>query len=257
MKKTLALLSIVALLNFFTPSFVFATSAPTIEASGQSSLTSPVGRISSPITLTYNFAPVGANNMLFVTWGDCANDSSITSATATWNGGAMTRVTGSNGRTAGFYIVGATTGSHDVVVSWDVTTARAVVGANTITGVNQTTPIDTGSTVTAGGATTLSVSGTTAVANDLLIDYYGADGNTDTRLSADSPQTAIYNTASGSGDSNGVYCGSSWKTVAGTGSQTMSWTKTAGTNLASGYSGFAAIEPAASAAFDFGKLFQF
>lgn len=221
-----------------------STALPIIEAFANTSTASPVVRISSPQTLSYTFSPVGSNPILFVTWRDCANDATITTATATWNGTSMTAIASNNGRTAGFYLINPVdTGTHNVVVSWDVTTARAITSAVTITNAAQSSPIDANA-IAAVSSTAISVSASTSTANTLLIDYFGADGDADTVLTVNASQAVLFQNSL---DSNGVYGGSSYKNAITTGSKTMSWSKTGGTNLASGYSGFAAIKVATAA----------
>lgn len=252
MKKILALLFLCGtahagtITTAFSPlgtiTFSSGTAAPSsIPVVVDSQTVSPSGTGgSSPMTWNMTIGS-GSNRFLAVA---CVADFGIISG-VTVNGSAMTRSAaesncGADPRETSFYTsINPPSGSQAIVATWSGSSNHGMFCiAKSYTGVNQSSPIDisTGSFNTPGSSTN-TVTWTTTVNNDLLMDAAsGADATGATVIVAGSGQTAYGNF----GDSAAGYVGAiSTKASTTAGSQTMQWT-----NITSGCQSAIAIAPA-------------
>ena len=189
---------------------------------------SGVGNTGANLQTTLSFfVTVGNNTNRALVVGVCTANGSADTATATYNGDAMTQVataisSGVLAKTYLFRLLNPTIGVAEVVVTFS-TARRAGGGGVSLHSVHQVTPLDgTQTAANASDTSTLSVNVATE-ANDMVVDV-GCKRNSANALvmGAQTNRVERYNTATTSTVTGGnVRVGGSTRT--GAGSLTMNW----------------------------------
>ena len=161
----------------------------------------------------------------------------------TWNGVAMTFVTGSGQnstsdkfRTEAWRIVAPATGTHDIVATVGGQCDKLGFAATSFIGADQTTPTDVVGT-TSGTAGSVTTNITTTVANTIMLDSVS---HLSANTASASSNTQIYNDGA-----VGMGAAAQYGTAASAGTNSMSWTYPPGDEWA--YT-LLAVRPAGGAA---------
>lgn len=195
------------------------------------------GAAAGSLTISHTVA-AGSDRILIAsaTWS-----SSNTMATVTYGGVAMTAIgtqvdTSSSHHVNLWYLLAPAVGTANIVFTLTSGVASIFGGGANFTGANQGAP--TTATANSSGSGVRSLNITTTVADTMLVDVF-AQANATSTITPDAAQTQIYNINNAT-----VFrrSGASYKAVAGTGTNSMSWTISGGTSRDYGFI-IAAIPP--------------